>query len=113
MDLEVEGKDIGRVDFELFGNSAPKTVNNFLGFVTGDFSPYMRYKGSYFQQIVEQRFITGGDFVSQDGLGSATVYPDTKTIPSEKNDLKFSEAYLLAMSADKDGNTGCQFFITL
>lgn len=63
MDLEVEGKDIGRVDFELFGNSAPKTVNNFLGFVTGDFSPYMRYKGSYFQQIVEQRFITGGDFV--------------------------------------------------
>ena len=113
MDLEVEGKDIGRVDFELFGNSAPKTVNSFLGFVTGDFSPYMRYKGSYFQQIVEQRFITGGDFVSQDGLGSATVYPDTTTILSEKNDLKFSEAYLLAMSADKDGNTGCQFFITL
>ena len=48
MDLEVEGKDIGRLDFELFGDSAPKTVNNFLGFVTGDFSPYMRYKGSYF-----------------------------------------------------------------
>jgi len=48
MDLEVEGKDIGRLDFELFGNAAPKTVNNFLGFVTGDFSPYMRYKGSYF-----------------------------------------------------------------
>jgi len=35
MDLEVEGKDIGRLDFELFGNAAPKTVNNFLGFVTG------------------------------------------------------------------------------
>ena len=34
-------------------------------------------------------------------------------MPAEKNELKFSEAYLLAMSADKDGNTGCQFFITL
>jgi peptidyl-prolyl isomerase H (cyclophilin H) len=62
---------------------------------------------------VEQRFITGGDFISQDGLGSATVYADANTIPTEKNDLKFSEAFLLAMSADKDGNTGCQFFITL
>ena len=34
-------------------------------------------------------------------------------MPSEKNDLKFSESFLLAMSADKEGNTGCQFFITL
>ena len=42
-----------------------------------------------------------------------TVYTDATTISSEKNDLKFSEALLLAMSADKDGNTGCQFFITL
>lgn len=32
---------------------------------------------------------------------------------AEKNDLKFSEPYLLAMAADKDGNTGCQFFVTL
>ena len=57
LDLEVDGKDIGRVDFELFGQAAPKNVNNFLGFVSGDFNPFMRYKGSYFHQIKEQRFI--------------------------------------------------------
>ena len=32
---------------------------------------------------------------------------------SERNKLKFSEPYLLAMASDSDGNTGSQFFITL
>jgi cyclophilin family peptidyl-prolyl cis-trans isomerase len=53
MDFELEGRDLGRVDFELFGNRAPKTVNNFLGFVSGDFDPYLRYKGSYLLKIHE------------------------------------------------------------
>ena len=43
MDIEVDGKDMGRLDFELFGQKAPKTVNTFLAFISGDFSPYMRY----------------------------------------------------------------------
>ena len=47
MDLEIEGKDIGRIDFELFGKSSPKSVNNFLGFISGDYSPYFRYKNTY------------------------------------------------------------------
>ena len=52
-DLALDGKDIGRLDFELFGNEAPKSVNNFLGFITGDFSPYMRYKNSYILSALE------------------------------------------------------------
>lgn len=56
MDILLDGKDIGRLDFELFGKSAPKTVNNFLGFATGDFSRYYRYKGSHISRIFEQRF---------------------------------------------------------
>jgi Cyclophilin type peptidyl-prolyl cis-trans isomerase/CLD len=53
IDLELDGKDIGRLDFELFGTSSPKTVNNFLGFITGDFDPYQRYKNTYLQRIYE------------------------------------------------------------
>ena len=52
MDLSIDGKDIGRLDFELFGHSSPKTVNTFLGFVSGDFDPFMRYKGTYFTRIL-------------------------------------------------------------
>lgn len=48
MDIELEGKDIGRMDFELFGKSSPKSVNNFLGFVTGDFDPFLTYRNTYF-----------------------------------------------------------------
>lgn len=107
MDLEVDGKDIGRLDFELFGNSAPKSVNNFLGFISGDFNPYMRYKNTYFQRIYEQRFITGGDFVKADGTGSATVYDNEPSMKAEENTLRFEEPYLLAMATDSDGNTGC------
>lgn len=44
MDIEINGKDAGRLNFELFGNESPKTVNNFLAFCTGDFNKYMNYK---------------------------------------------------------------------
>ena len=67
--------------------------------------------------VHEQRFITGGDFVRGDGTGSATVYEDEnggKTMQAESNkNVCFDEPYLLAMSANKEGHTGCQFFITL
>ena len=76
----------------------------------------MRYKGSLFLNAYEKRFIKGGDFVNHDGTGSVTVYSDEDPIsmPAEKNKrLKFCEPYLLAMSANEEGRTGCQFFITL
>ncbi len=44
------------------------------------------------------------------------MYPenDGKSMEAEKNQLaRFREPYLLAMGANKDGHTGCQFFITL
>ena len=57
----------------------------------------------------------GGDLLKQDGTGNQTIYDDGKlsTIDAEKNDLKFSEPYLLAASANDAGQTGSQFFITL
>ena len=77
----------------------------------------MRYKGSNFLNVHEQRFITGGDFISHDGTGSATVYPEEnkgKTMQAEVNtQASFNEPYLLAMSANAKGETGCQFFVTL
>ena len=34
-------------------------------------------------------------------------------MPAEENKLQFDEPYLLAMAANADGQTGCQFFVTL
>lgn len=55
--------------------------------------------------------------MKNDGTGAATVYTDEnegRTMVAEKNTLvKYAEPYMLAMSANDKGETGCQFFITL
>jgi cyclophilin family peptidyl-prolyl cis-trans isomerase len=93
------------MNFELFGEVAPKTVNNFLAFCSGDYSPYTRYQDSYLHQVVHGRFIRGGDFLNGDGTGAATVYNES-TMESEKNGLRFVEPYLLAAAANDKGRTG-------
>ena len=72
----------------------------------------MRYKGTTFHEVRSERWIKGGDIAKRDGTGSNSVYK-TPTFEAEKNDLKFSEPYLLVASADEEGKVGSQFFITL
>ena len=110
--MEIDGKDAGRMNFELFGKDAPKTVNNFLAFCSGEYSPYTKYRDSYIHKLVHGKFMVGGDFMNGDGTGSATVY-DSSTITSEKNELKFKEPYLLAAAANSEGRIGSQFVLTL
>jgi peptidylprolyl isomerase len=118
-DIEIDGKDAGRLDFELFGHDAPQTVNNFLGLCSGDFDPLLRYKGSYILAAYQQRFLIGGDITNGDGTGSCSVNMksirdhENSTFDAERNKLKFNEPYLLAMAANKDGKVGSQFMITL
>ena len=112
MDIEIDGKDAGRINFELFGKDSPKTVNNFLAFCSGEYSPYTKYRDSYLHKVVHGKFIKGGDFINNDGTGAATVY-DASTIQAEKNALTFKEPYLLAASSSSEGKIGSQFFITL
>lgn len=100
------------MNFELFGKEAPKTVNNFLAFCSGDYSAYTKYRDSYIHKLVHGKFMLGGDFINGDGTGSATVY-DSPTIPAEKNSLKFKEPYLLAAAANSEGRIGSQFMLTL
>jgi cyclophilin family peptidyl-prolyl cis-trans isomerase len=110
--VEIDGKDAGRMNFELFGKDAPKTVNNFLAFCSGDYSAYTKYRDTYIHKLVHGKFMIGGDFINGDGTGSATVY-DSPTIPAEKNSLKFTEPYLLAAAANSEGRIGSQFLVTL
>ena len=114
-DIEIDGQDSGRLDFELFGEEAPKTVNNFLALCSGEFNRNLWYKGSRFHRIHSNKWICGGDLINKDGTGSQTIYEDgtLETFDSESNKLKFTEPYLLAASSNDDGQIGSQFFITL
>ena len=58
-DLTIDGKPVGRIEFELFKKDLPKTVENFRALCTGekgmcksDKSKPLHFKGSKFHRII-------------------------------------------------------------
>ena len=90
--------DQGEMDFQLFNNLTPETVNHFVGLVGSG-----TYTNTTFYRIISNFMDQGG--VSGAGTGS--------TIPVELNpDLRFTSSGLLAMANDgADGNSS-EFFVT-
>mmetsp|Transcript_1223 Transcript_1223/g.1396 ORF Transcript_1223/g.1396 Transcript_1223/m.1396 type:complete len:103 (+) Transcript_1223:102-410(+) len=88
-DVAIDGKEQGRIELDLFGEQAPKTVNNFLALCSGEYKRTMWFKDSKIFKVVGNRWIMGGDITFNDGRGSTTIYDDgkAKTMPAEKNDL--------------------------
>ncbi|CAI2379547.1 unnamed protein product [Moneuplotes crassus] len=110
-DIEIEGEDEGRIVIDLYGEEAPKTVNNFLGLCMAAHDQRHSYWNSKFHKIVPDYIIQGGDIINENGEGSCSVY-DEDTFDMEINKLKFKEPYLLAAAKRADGKIGSQFFIT-
>ncbi|WP_333618851.1 peptidylprolyl isomerase [Dietzia sp.] len=108
----------GDIVVDLFGNHAPKTVENFVGLAKGtkDYSttnasggnsgPF--YDGSIFHRIIDGFMIQGGD---PDGRG--TGGPGYEFGDEFHPELQFSEPYFLAMANRGPGTNGSQFFITV
>jgi peptidyl-prolyl isomerase H (cyclophilin H) len=66
-DLHANKHKIGRVTFELFADICPKTAENFRQFCTGESlwnGKPAGYKETCLHRIVEDKFIEGGDFVT-------------------------------------------------
>lgn len=108
----------GDVVIDLFGNHAPKTVENFVGLATGekDYStenaqgknsgPF--YDGSVFHRIIDGFMIQGGDPTGTGRGGPGYQFED-----EFHPELRFDRAYLLAMANAGPGTNGSQFFITV
>ena len=76
LEFEINGEPAGRINVELFGSEAPKTVNNFLGLCTGDFSPRLNYSGSRVHRLEPGYLIQAGDITHCDGTGGVSVYSE-------------------------------------
>ncbi len=112
---------LGDIRLDLYGNHAPKTVENFVGLATGakewthpatgETSTAPLYDGVIFHRIIPQFMIQGGDPLGQ-GVGGPGYVFDDEIHP----ELDFSSPYLLAMAnaglRGGRGTNGSQFFIS-
>lgn len=95
----------GNIEFKLFPEVAPKTVENFVGLVNKGY-----YNGLIFHRIIKQFMIQGGDPTGT-GMGGASLWGGK--FEDEFSPTKtFSKPGILAMANAGPNTNGSQFFIT-
>jgi peptidyl-prolyl cis-trans isomerase A (cyclophilin A) len=108
----------GAIKINLFGLSAPKTVENFVGLATGSIdwtdprtgakkTGTPMYQGIIFHRIIKDFMLQGGD-----PTGTGTGGPGYQFGDEIDQELNFNEPYKLAMANAGPGTNGSQFFIT-
>ncbi len=95
----------GDIKLQLFPDSAPKTVENFIGL-----SKKGKYNGTIFHRVIRNFMIQGGDFENMNGTGGSSIWG---TDFEDEIDVNLSHKRGVISMANRGPNTnGSQFFIT-
>jgi cyclophilin family peptidyl-prolyl cis-trans isomerase len=79
-DVDIGGQSAGRVVMGLFGETVPKTAENFRALCTGEkgvgktYNKPLHFEGSSFHRIIPNFMIQGGDFTHGSGIGGESIY---------------------------------------
>ncbi|KAI0297297.1 cyclophilin-like domain-containing protein [Multifurca ochricompacta] len=117
IDLSIDNSPVGRVIFELFSDTVPKTSENFRALCTGEkglsslSDRPLYYKNSIIHRSIPNFMIQGGDFTKRNGTGGESIYGS----PFADEDLThpLDSEGLLCMANRGPNTNGSQFFITL
>ncbi|XP_046911366.2 uncharacterized protein LOC124492495 [Dermatophagoides farinae] len=109
--IAIGNETAGKIVLGLFGELAPKTVENFVTLASEDGYQSKSYNGSLFHRIIANFMIQGGDITSEDGSGSISIYGEY--FDDENFVLNHGQPGLISMANAGKNTNGCQFFITL
>ncbi|KAF8558089.1 hypothetical protein OG21DRAFT_1595509 [Imleria badia] len=116
-DFSIGSEPTGRVIFELFNDTAPKTAENFRALCTGEkglsvvSERPLYYKNSIIHRSINDFMIQGGDFTKHNGTGGESIYGGH--FPDEDLSRPLDSEGLLCMANCGPDTNGSQFFITL
>ncbi|KAF8134844.1 cyclophilin-like domain-containing protein [Boletus edulis] len=116
-DFSIGSDPAGRVIFELFNDTAPKTAENFRALCTGEkglsvvSERPLYYKNSIIHRSIDNFMIQGGDFTKHNGTGGESIYGGH--FPDEDLSRPLDSEGLLCMANRGPDTNGSQFFITL
>jgi len=109
LNISVDEKELGQIRIALFGETVPRTVENFRALVTGEKG--FGYAGSKFHRLVRGFLLQGGDFQNADGTGGYSVYKGGRF--EDENFIIPNAIRTVSMANAGPNSNGAQFFVNL